>query len=124
MLKKLWGQANDIFDHRKVHIVVAFALGVICVDAYLSQSAREAFLTPDVWATVYALAALTTMWFVVTGTLRSLQTMTTVVAFAGLFRGLAFVWYDGRLTPLALNTIIVSYAYLAHRYERDRMQVV
>jgi hypothetical protein len=94
---------------------------LIAFDAYHSQNVRTQFLVPSIWATVYVAGALTTFWFVATGTLRALQVMTAVVAFIGLFRGWAFVFYDGRLSPLGLNTMIACYAYLAHKYERGRM---
>ena len=112
-----------MLNHRKVHLIVALALLVIAGDAYWSQSIHQSFLTPDVWATIYTVAASAVLGFVLKGTLRTLQAMTVMMAFVGLFRGVAYIVYDGRLTPLALNTVIACYSYLAHLYERGRMRV-
>lgn len=106
---------------RKVHLIAFGALTMIAIDAFFAPPSRPAILGAMVWATMYAAASISILWFIVKGSLRSLQWMTAIVSFVGLFRGVGFFLYDQRLTPMGLNVVIAAYAYLVHLHERSKL---
>lgn len=105
--------------HRAIHLVAFVSLVLIAIDAFRPPLTRPGFLDEFVWFALYVMAAASVLLFVAFGTLLSLQIMTVLVAAIGIFRGVSFMFYDWRLTPLGLNLLIALYAVIAHRYERQ-----